>query len=237
MIQSSSSNPPRPNILIQNKEISNNNPTRAQQPASNYQYQQQHVAEPVVGEIVVEQREPFPARQQLPGTTRMVGGKSLMLPGNPLLPPSKPEDDNNEFSDYLSSITSKGRYKGNNIRPMFPDGGNAIPRPNQSSHNAQQPNPFTTVPGTSRLNLAQTNIGGRYQGQGKPTAKKKKRTKRNSDGGRVAVEVSINSKRPESLFAEKMSDTAFGERSARVTRTNEDRVDDGLNPDPFRCLE
>ena len=97
--------------------------------------------------------------------------------------------------------------------------------------------PFTTMSGTSRLNLAQTNIGGRYQGQSKHTAKKK-RTNRNSVGGRVAVEVSINSKRPGSIFAEKMLDTTMiSERSARVTRTSEDRVDDGLNPDPFRCLE
>ena len=194
--------------------------------------------EPVVEEIVAEQREPFPARQQLSSTTRMGSGKSLILPSNPLIPSSKPEDDNNEFSDYLSSITNKGRYKGNNIRPMFPDGGNDIPRPNQSSHNAQQPNPFTTMSGTSRLNLAQTNIGGRYQGQGRQTTKKSKRSRRNSGGGRVAVEVNINSKRPGSLFAEKISDTTvFSERPARVTRTSEDRKDDGLNPDPFRCLE
>jgi len=217
-------------------EVTNNNQTRAQQPASNYQYQQQQVAEPVVGEIVAEQREPFPARQQLSDNTRMGGAKSLILPGNPMVPPSKPEDDNNEFSDYLSSIT-KGRYKGNNIRPMFPDGGNAIPRPNQSSQSAQQPNPFTTMSGTSRLNLAQSNIGGRYQGQGRQTTKKKKRTKRDSGGGRVAVEVNLNNKRPVGQ-SERMSDTAvFSERSARVTRMSEDREDDGLNPDPFRCLD
>jgi len=29
----------------------------------------------------------------------------------------------------------------------------------------------------------------------------------------------------------------FSERSARVTRMSEDREDDGLNPDPFRCLD
>jgi len=226
------------------EEVTNNNQTRAQQPASNYQYQQQQVAEPLVGEIVAEQREPFPVRQQLSNTTRMGGDKSLILPGNPMVPPSKPEDDSNEFSDYLSSITNKGRYKGNNIRPMFPDGGNAIPRPKQqSSHDAQQPNPitpFTTMSGTGRLNLAHTNVGGRYQGQGRQTTKKSKRSRRNSGGGRVAVEVSINSKRPGSLFAdaERMSDTAvFSERSARVTRMSEDREDVGLNPDPFRCLE
>jgi len=191
----------------------------------------------VVGEIVAEQREPFPARQQLSDNTRMGGAKSLILPGNPMVPPSKPEDDNNEFSDYLSSIT-KGRYKGNSIRPMFLEGGNAIPRPNQpSDQGAQQPNPFTTISGTSRLNLAQSNIGGRYQGQGRQTTKKKKRTKRDSGGGRVAVEVSINSKRPGSQFPEKISDSLFSERPARVTRTSEDREDDGLNPDPFRCLE
>jgi len=126
---------------------------------------------------------------------------------------------------------------------MFPDGGNAIPRPKQqSSHDAQQPNPFTpftTMSGTGRLNLAHTNVGGRYQGQGRQTTKKSKRSRRNSGGGRVAVEVSINSKRPESLFAEKMPDTTFkfSERSARVTRMSEDREDVGLNPDPFRCLE
>ena len=190
------------------------------------------------GKILFEQRKT--SSQQIPDD-------SIRVARLPLLQPKKSEPENNEFSDYFDSVTTKtnissvggrhpGDYKGNRIRSIFPE--SSKPRSKQVTSNDDNvaSNPFDQINFDPNQSSGRSSIGSYQQGKTSKKSRRRARPHNNSStyGGRYGrVQVSIS--RPQ------MPMQPLAENSIQWGGIEEDkrpvRVSAHSNGDPFNCLD
>ena len=192
------------------------------------------------GTILVEQRKT--PSQQIPDDS--IRGAARL----PKRQPKKSEPENNEFSDYFDSVTTKttinsvggrhpGDHKGNRIRSIFPE--SSEPRSKQITSNVDNvaPNPFDQI--NFDPNQSSGRSIGSYQ-QGKTSKKSRRRARPHNSsstyGGRYGrVQVSVS--RPQ------MPTQPLAENSIQWGGIEEDKrpacvsAHSSKIPDPFNCLD